>query len=129
MVWVSTTTCRPHLPRERLRPPLLRNMRFSRRWLPSIAKHANFERIRHWRAKQNMWSIHKWDPKNFPHCNYRRVSPIAILYSFNRFRSPPVNHRFCHANTHVALKLVHHLRLTSTQSCPATHPPSTPPPI
>ena len=85
MVWASTTTCKRNLPRKRVRPPLLRNMRFTRRWLPSIAKYANFEGIRHWRAKKNMWSIHKWDPKNFPDCNYRRVSPIqapiGILYS------------------------------------------------
>ena len=47
MVWLSTTTCRPNLPRKRLRPPLLRNMRFNRRWLPCIAKHANLEGIRH----------------------------------------------------------------------------------
>ena len=31
MVWLSTTTCTPSLPRRRLRPPLLRNMRFSLR--------------------------------------------------------------------------------------------------
>ena len=30
-VWLSTTTCRPNLVRKRLRPPLLRNMRFSRK--------------------------------------------------------------------------------------------------
>ena len=46
MVWLSTTTCRPNLPRKRLGPPLLRNMRFSRRWLSFIAKHAKLERIR-----------------------------------------------------------------------------------
>ena len=39
-----------------------------------------------------------------------------------------MNHRVCHANTHMALKLVHHLRHTSTQSCPTTRPPSNPPP-
>ena len=127
MVWLSTTTYKPNLPRKRLRPPLLRNMRFSRRWLPSIAKHANLERICHWRAKKYMWSIHKWDHKSFPHCNCRWASTIAILYSLNRFRSFPVNHRVCYANTHMALKLVHHLRHTTTQSCLATRPPSIPP--
>ena len=41
MVWLSTTTCTPRRPRRRLRPPLLRNMRLSLRWLPSMAKHEN----------------------------------------------------------------------------------------
>ena len=52
MVWLSTTTCMPNLHRKRLRPPLLRNMRLKCRWLPSVAKHANLERIRHRRAKK-----------------------------------------------------------------------------
>ena len=127
MVWLSTTTCRPNRPRKRLRPPLLRNMRFSHRWLPFIAKHANLEMIRHPRAKKYVWSIHKCDQKSFLHCNCRWPSPIAILYSLNRFRSPPVNHHVRHANTHLALKLVHHRRHTSTQSGLATRPPSIPP--
>ena len=37
MVWLSTTTCTPRRPRRRLRPPLLRSMRFSLQWLPSMA--------------------------------------------------------------------------------------------
>ena len=57
MVWLSTTIFMPNLPRKWLSPPLLRKMRFSRRWLP-IANHANLERIRHWRAKKYMWSIY-----------------------------------------------------------------------
>ena len=89
--------------------------RLSRWWLPSIAKHANLERIRDWRGKKYMWSIHKWDHKSFPHCNRRWASPIAILDSLNRFRSPPVMHHVCHANTHMALQLVHHLCI-----CPPT---------
>ena len=47
MVWLSTTTYGPNVPRKKLTPPLLRNMRFRRLCLPSIAKHANLERIRH----------------------------------------------------------------------------------
>ena len=31
MVWLCTSTCTPKLPHKRLRPPLLRNLRFSRR--------------------------------------------------------------------------------------------------
>ena len=50
MVWLSTTTCTPRRPRRRLRPPLLRNMRFSLRWLPSMAKHENLGRVLHWDA-------------------------------------------------------------------------------
>ena len=83
MVWLSTTACRPNLPLKRLRPPLLRNMRFSFWWLPSIAKHANLVRTRHWRAKKHMWSIHDWDHKiflqlqmGFTHCNNILPQPI-----------------------------------------------------
>ena len=89
MVWLSTTTYRPNVPRKRLTPPLLRNMLFCRLCLPSIAKHANLERIRHRRAKKYMWSIHNWDHQSFPHCNCRWASAIAILYSLHRFRSSP----------------------------------------
>ena len=38
MVWLSTTTCTPRRPRRRLRPLVLRSLR----WLPSMAKHGNF---------------------------------------------------------------------------------------
>ena len=57
MVWLSTTTCTPRWPRRRLRPPLLRSMRFSLRWLPSMAKHENLERILHLRAKKYMQPV------------------------------------------------------------------------
>ena len=77
-------------------------------------------------AKQNMGSIHKWDHKNFPHCNCRGASRIAILYSPNRYRSTLVNHHVRHANTGMALKLVHQLRYRCTHNCPATEPPSIP---
>ena len=54
----------------------------------------------------------------FTHCN--TILPQLLYVT-------PVTHRVCHANTHMALKLVHHLRHTSTQSCHTTHPPSIPP--
>ena len=39
MVWLSATTYTPKRPRRRVRPLQLRNMHFSLRWLPSMAKH------------------------------------------------------------------------------------------
>ena len=127
MVWLPTTTCRPNVPNKRLRPQLLRNMCFIRRLLPSIAKQANLESRHHWPAKKFMGSMRKWDHESIPCCNYGWASPMQILYSLTHFRSPTVNHHVCHATTHMAVTLVHRLEHTTTQSCPATRPPSIPP--
>ena len=78
MVWLSTTTCTPCRPRRRLRPPLLRNMRLSLRWLPSMAEHENWERFLHWLAKKFMWSIHKCDHNNLGHSKSKWALPIAM---------------------------------------------------
>ena len=93
IVWLSTSICKPDLPGKRLKPPLLRNMRFmlrfSRWWLPFIAIHSNLESIHHWRAKKYMWFVHKWDQKSFPHCNCKWPSPIAMLHPLNALGHPP----------------------------------------
>ena len=86
MVWLSTTTCTPSRPRRRLRPPLLRNMRLSLRWLPSMVKHENWERFLHWLAKKYMWSIHECDHNSLGHSKSKWALPIAILQSR---RCPP----------------------------------------
>ena len=46
MVWLSMTTYTPSRQRRRLRPPLLRNMRLSLRWLPSRVPSAGSGRER-----------------------------------------------------------------------------------
>ena len=83
MVWLSTTTCTPRRPRRRLRPPLLRNMRLSLRWLPSMAKHEHLESLLQWRAKKYMWSFHKCDHNSLGHSKSKWALPIAILHSRN----------------------------------------------
>ena len=111
MVWLSTTTCTPRRPHRGLRPPLLHNMRLSLRWLPSMAKRENLERVLFWRAKMYMWSIHKCDHKNLGHFKSNWGFPIAILHSPNLPRSASDSQDVCHA---------------SWQNCPAIaykHPP------
>ena len=100
MVWLSTTTCTARRPHKRLRRPLLRSMRFSLRWLPSVAKHENLERIPHLQAKKYMLSIHKCDHSNLGHCNTKWALPILILHSRSLPTSPPDSQSVCHAYTH-----------------------------
>ena len=61
IVWLSTTTFTSRRTHRRLRTPVLRSMRNSLRWLPSMAKHERKESILHLRAKKYLWSIHKCD--------------------------------------------------------------------
>ena len=117
VVKLSKISCRPNLTQRMPTPQILYNMRFSCHWLASVAKHQDLERICNWPANQYMWSIHNGDHKSFFHCSCRRALPTAILYSLKRFRSHLVNHRVCHANRHMALKMLHHLQRTSTQRC------------
>ena len=105
MVWLST--CTPRWPCRRLRPPLLRSMRFSLRWLPSMARHENLERILQLRAKKYMWSIHKCDHSRLGHCNTKWALPVLILHSRCLPTFPPDNQSVCHAYTHIGAKLSH----------------------
>ena len=79
MMWLSTTTCTPRRTRKRLRPPLLHNMRFSLRWLHSMAKHKSLERILHLHAEKYMWSIHRCDDRSLGHCNTKWALPVRML--------------------------------------------------
>ena len=128
MVWLSTTTCTPRRPRKRLRHPLLRNMRLSLPWLPSMAKHENFKRVLHWRAKKYMWSIHKCDHSSLGHCKSKWALPIAILHSGNLPRSAPDSQDVRHAYTHILAKLSHQCLQTFPHGLPPTRllfiPPS-----
>ena len=120
MVWLSTTTCTPSRPRRRLRPPLLRNMRLSLRWLPSMVKDENWERFLHWLAKKYMWSIHKCDHNSLGHSKSKCALPIAMLQSRNLPRSAPDSQDVCHAYIHILAKLSHHCLQTSPHGFPPT---------
>ena len=71
---------------------------------------------------------HQWcgypQPPAGPTCPTRGLGPHYCATCASVAGVAGVNHRVCHANTHMALKLVHHLQHTSTQSCLATRPPS-----
>ena len=103
MVWLSTTTYTPRRPRRRLRLPLLRSMRFSLRWLPSMAKPENLETILHLWVKKYMWSIHSCDHSSLGHCHTKWGLPICMLHSQSLPTSPPDSHPVCQAYTHTHL--------------------------
>ena len=120
MVRLSTTTCTPKRPRRRLRPLLLRDMRFSLRgYLP-------WKSMKIWRGfstcgqKKYMWSIHKCDHNSLGHCKSKWAWPIRILHSRNLPTYPLDSHPVCHAYMQILAKLSHHSRQTSPHSLPPT---------
>ena len=127
-VWLSRTSCTPRRPRKRLRNSLLRNMRLSLRWLPSMAKHENLERVLHWRAKKYMWSIHKCDHNSLGNSKSTWALPMGILHSGSLPRSAPDSKDIRHACIQILAKLSHHCLQTSPHGVPPTRllfiPPS-----
>ena len=105
MVWVSSTIWTPRQPRRILGPPLLRSMCFSLRWLPSMAKHENWEKILHLRGKKYMQTIHKSYNSSLGHYNTKWALPILILHSRSLPTSPSDSQSDGHAYTHISAKL------------------------
>ena len=122
MVWLSTTTCRPNMPRKRLPhycttrtlvaggTPRLQNMQIWRRF-------ANGE-------QRNTYGLSTSGTTKV--CRAQAANGLHPLqyYTPSTALGHRLNNRVCHADTHMALKMVHVVRHTSTQSCLATHPPS-----
>ena len=120
MVWLSTTTGTPGGHVGGLGHPLLRSMRFSLWWLPSMAKHEKLERILHLRAKKYMWSIHRCDHSSLGHCN---SGPCPLVYYIRQAflrPPPPESHPVCHAYTPTLARLSQHSLQTSPHGPPPT---------
>ena len=121
MVWLSTTTCTSSLPWRRLTPPLLHNMRFSLRWLPSTP----------WQRRKTLTRLSTSLQTNTcgrskdacreicpfaAHCGHRPW-PCCLR---SRPKSAPQNHAESQANTHMLAKCSHHVLDTEFQLFPAT---------
>ena len=110
MVGLSTTTCKPRRPRRRLRHPLLHNMEFSLRWLPSMAEHEILERILHLRERNTCGP--STDLTTAAQATITLSAPCQFVCFFSEaFPCPPrTNMRFS-MHTH-----------TSWQNFPTTNP-------
>ena len=109
MVWLSTPTCTPDLPRRRLRPALLRKMRLNLRWLPSMAKLENFDNILQFFAKIYMWSIQRCFYRSLRNWSSLWAAPMAMLRLRRRPKSAPENHAERQVNTHVLAQFSRHV--------------------
>ena len=114
-VWLSTTTCTPSLPRRRVRPLLLPDMRFRLGRLPSMGRRENCDNIPHFFGKKYMWSIKRCVYRSVPHWSSLWAVPMTMLYLRGRPKSAPENHAERQANTYKVAKFCHQLLQPESQ--------------